>query len=133
MGFQGDNGSIDELTNIQDIVKQWCVDWDEKKEKRVLLICRERGDYGQDDDGARIVPVLQALNDNKHVSFIIGPEGGWSQDEEDLFDKVCSEYSGMQNGPVQCVSLGSSVLRAETASMLAVGAWSLLECDGIDL
>lgn len=135
LGCQGDNGSIDELTNIQDIVKQWCVDWEEKKESRVLLICRERGDRGEDvDEGrARIVPVLQALNDNKHVSFIIGPEGGWSQDEEDLFDKVCSEYSGMQNGPVQCVSLGSSVLRAETASMLAVGAWSLLECDGIDL
>ena len=43
-----------------------------------------------------------------------------------MFDEVCSKYIGMKDAPVQCVSLGSNVLRAETASMLAIGAWSLM-------
>ena len=69
---------------------------------------------------SNVAPVLDILPGNKKVAFMIGPEGGWSLEEEDLFDNVCNEQS------VRCVSLGSSVLRAETACMIAVGAWSLV-------
>ena len=85
------------------------------------MICRERG------NGDDAVPVLQALHRNERVSFLVGPEGGWSADEEELFDDVCSKFADQDASPVRCVSLGSSVLRAETACLMAVGAWALTE------
>ena len=92
----------------------------------MLLICRERGGSGPDGGGA--VPVLRALRENDRVAFLVGPEGGWSAEEEEFFDEICSGYSGGGGGgtaPVRCVSLGPSVLRAETACMVAVAAWAL--------
>eukprot|EP00571_Detonula_confervacea_P002889 CAMPEP_0172330350 /NCGR_PEP_ID=MMETSP1058-20130122/61355_1 /TAXON_ID=83371 /ORGANISM="Detonula confervacea, Strain CCMP 353" /LENGTH=369 /DNA_ID=CAMNT_0013047557 /DNA_START=395 /DNA_END=1504 /DNA_ORIENTATION=- len=137
--------SQNKLWEIQDILKQWCCDWEESQHlnedrdvdnsgdrlehsgARVLLICRERGAGGYANGGkARVVPVLQALHDNRQVSFLVGPEGGWSAEEEIMFDEICVKYDGKDSAPVQCVSLGSSVLRAETASMMAVGAWALV-------
>ena len=120
-------GSQDTLPDVQDILEQWCFDWEQKSEKkRILLICRERGSSDTYGGKAMVMPVLQALQCNKLVSFLVGPEGGWSSREEEMFDNVCLKYSETDIAPVQCVSLGSSVLRAETASMLAVGAWSLV-------
>ena len=115
------------LKDVRDIVSQWGTDMEEQSKNRTLLICRERGS-SEDVYGGRskVIPVLQALKDNRRVSFLIGPEGGWTSDEEAVFDEVCAKNSGMKDAPVQCVSLGSNVLRAETASMLAVGAWSLM-------
>ena len=134
--------SSGELLTIRDVVEKWCRAWEAKEgcdvaksidqvdsfstvskrnTRRVLLICRERG------HGGEVVPVLQALHDNKRVSFLVGPEGGWSSDEEELFDEICSKYAGQDESPIRCVSLGSSVLRAETASLMAVGAWTLME------
>lgn len=83
------------------------------------MICVERG-------SERVVPVLQALRENNRVAFLVGPEGGWSAVEERTFDEICSQYDGMGESPVRCVSLGSSILRAETACLLVVGAWALL-------
>ena len=132
----------DGVWKVQDIVKEWCSDWKAEKSaadvdgnddfrqgrNRILLICRERGSNEEYSNGrARVVPVLQALRDNPQVAFLVGPEGGWSLEEEALFDEVCSRYDEKYlDKPVQCVSLGSSVLRAETASMMAVGAWALM-------
>jgi len=130
--------SQDTLWNVRDLVKQWCHDWEESHnlnrdgdvgttDGRTLLICRERASGGDINDvGDRVVPVLQALHDNQRVSFLVGPEGGWSVEEEEVFDEICSKYSGGGDSPVQCVSLGSSVLRAETACMMAVAAWALM-------
>ncbi|KAL7543999.1 hypothetical protein ACHAXR_013428 [Thalassiosira sp. AJA248-18] len=143
--------SQDSLWDARAIVKQWCHDWVESNhfngdgdggttnsksdteiirstpsEKRVLLICRERGSSGGTNDGrARVMPVLQALHASQRVAFLVGPEGGWSVEEEELFDEICSNYNGRDDAPIKCVSLGSSVLRAETASLIAVGAWAL--------
>ena len=110
------------LWKVHDIVKQWSSSWDE--EKRVLLICRERSS----DDSSNVVPLLHALRNNNRVAFLVGPEGGWSPDEETLFDEICSRYKEIDS-PVKCVSLGTSILRAETASMLALGAWELIHDD----
>ena len=115
------------LKDVKDLVSQWDSDMEGQSKERILLICRERGS-SEDVNGGRskVIPILQALKDNRRVSFLIGPEGGWNNEEEEMFDDVCSKYDGMKDAPVQCVSLGSNVLRAETASMLAVGAWSLM-------
>mmetsp|Transcript_24141 Transcript_24141/g.50559 ORF Transcript_24141/g.50559 Transcript_24141/m.50559 type:complete len:454 (-) Transcript_24141:665-2026(-) len=128
--------SQDTLWRVQDIVKQWCDNWGENYLKggenagtadcRTLLICRERASVADVNDGrARVVPVLRALNDNQRVSLLVGPEGGWSVEEEEIFDKICSKYIGRIDPPIRCVSLGTSVLRAETACMMAVGSWAL--------
>ena len=113
------------LWKVQDVVKQWSGGWEEQK--RVLLICRERcSEENVSDTRARVLPLLDALQNNDQVAFLVGPEGGWSAEEEALFDEICSKYNNLDDAPVKCVSLGASVLRAETASILATGAWSLI-------
>lgn len=139
-----------ELCTVKDYLPKWCREWEEsadvgdmdkssfgfissesskkRNERRTLFICRERRTDG-------VVPVLQALQENNKVAFLVGPEGGWSAEEELIFDEICSKYKGMGGSPVQCISLGSSILRAETACMLVVSAWALLndssqQCQG---
>ena len=135
IGFSLDDKSSLGLLTVRDVLDQWCRAEVKKSSdqndpfsfttnismRRVLLICRERG------NGDDAVPVLQALLRNERVSFLVGPEGGWSADEEELFDDVCSKFADQNASPVRCVSLGSSVLRAETACLMAVGAWALTE------
>ncbi|MDR3558110.1 MAG: RsmE family RNA methyltransferase [Candidatus Pacebacteria bacterium] len=48
-----------------------------------------------------------ALLESGHLAVFIGPEGGWSESEVELFHK--------ENVPVKC--LGRQVLRAETAAI----------------
>jgi 16S rRNA (uracil1498-N3)-methyltransferase len=54
--------------------------------------------------------LLQKKLKEGKVHLFIGPEGGWSPDEENLFRK-----SGATS-----VSLGPTVLRAETAAIVSV-------------
>jgi len=120
-----DQGLGSALWKVQDVVEQWAGGWEEQK--RVLLICRERCSEENVSDGKAIVlPLLHALHSNNQVAFLVGPEGGWSVEEEALFDDICSKYNSDDDAPVKCVSLGTSVLRAETASILATGAWALV-------
>lgn len=79
-----------------------------------LLICRERS------NASPVLNVLERLGEqNSKISFLVGPEGGWSQEEENTFDSYSSKL-------ICGVSLGSSVLRAETAAMTAVAAYTLV-------
>lgn len=55
----------------------------------------------------------------KHVGLLIGPEGGWTEREIDFF----------RSKGVTLYSLGSQILRAETAAV-AVSAILLLESEG---
>lgn len=50
----------------------------------------------------------------KDIAVFIGPEGGWSETEIELF----------KNNNFKILSLGENILRAETASLVAV--WNLL-------
>ena len=50
----------------------------------------------------------------KNIAIFVGPEGGWTEDEINLFKK----------NNFKILSLGSNILRAETAAMIAV--WSQL-------
>jgi len=91
---------------------------------RTLLICRER--KHNTIPILRSFDVVQASNNNrsgKGVVFLVGPEGGWSERENALFDEYNSKHPDVV---IMCISLGSSiVLRAETAAIAAVGAYTL--------
>jgi len=53
---------------------------------------------------------LKELSDCQEVMLLLGPEGGFSQEE----------VQAAKNYGFQCVSLGSRILRAETATIAAV-------------
>jgi 16S rRNA (uracil1498-N3)-methyltransferase len=54
-------------------------------------------------------------------NVLVGPEGGWSPQELDAFANIMmSTDEHVENHQIQFVSLGSLVLRAETAAMTAV-------------
>jgi 16S rRNA (uracil1498-N3)-methyltransferase len=102
-------GGIDGgLLSLRDLLAFW---EEGILDDRHLLICRERS--------STALPVLEKLKDIKKVAFLIGPEGGWSADEDVLFRTLAA------NDLIHMVSLGSSVLRAETAAMTAVAACAL--------
>lgn len=86
-----------------------------------ILVCRER---------INSLPVWRALEtvysattgeESVSVMFLIGPEGGWSPAEEECMNEMESKYPGC----LYNVSLGPTVLRAETAAMTAVAAHTL--------
>lgn len=81
------------------------------------LVCRERSINVT-------LPILSALEDisasskdDKKISvhILVGPEGGWSPTE-------LADLQAQSNGNLHFVSLGSLVLRAETATIAAVTA-----------
>lgn len=76
-----------------------------------LLHAEERG-HG--------LPILAALRRNPAAEILIGPEGGFTADELDL----------LRHHPATvAVSLGSLILRAETAALYALVAWQLAQTD----
>ena len=89
-----------------------------------LLICRERSNS---------LPIWNALTEvlaednseeefqRKAVILMVGPEGGWSPDEELRMDALEMTNSGF----IRNISLGSTILRAETAALTAVAACNL--------
>jgi 16S rRNA (uracil1498-N3)-methyltransferase len=52
---------------------------------------------------------IEFASDAPHVILLIGPEGGWTDEERDW----------AQRYGVESVSLGSRVLRTETAALVA--------------
>lgn len=68
--------------------------------------------------GQPVTEIIKNLKPNVHLScaFIVGPEGGWT-DEEELFLK--------QNSFV-CISFGTTTLKAETAGIVSSYLSSLL-------
>lgn len=102
-------------SSVERLLREWKAF---SKDSRALLICRERT-----EDNPDVIPLLKALklHCQKSVAFLIGPEGGWSKKEEALFD----EYSKMYPESIVGISLGSNILRAETAGITAIAGYSL--------
>ncbi len=99
---------IVEPMKLQDLLAVW------PKDRRIIY-CDE-GDAGQNP-----LPVLQGLND-KHYALLIGPEGGFSEEERTLL-------RGLDF--VTPIPLGPRILRADTAAVAAlaimqvtVGDWN---------
>ena len=90
--------TIDSLRSLADMLDRW-------DPEVPLFFCYERGGK----------PILNALTENRKVnceiSLLLGPEGGFSDLE---VEKI------MRYDFVRCVSLGSMVLRVETAALAAV-------------
>jgi len=106
--------------SVQELLHKWIGGSSSLGKDRILMVCRERT-----QDRTSVLSILQAMEKaseyGSSVAYLVGPEGGWSSDEESLFDECC------QNHPesIMGVSLGSNVLRAETAGMIAVGSFCL--------
>lgn len=89
------------------------------KMDHAVLVCRER---------SNAVPLLKAFEraqtrKQKQLFLLIGPEGGWSPVEEQTIDQM----QELRPDTVVNVSLGSRILRAETASISALAAHQLFE------
>lgn len=88
---------------------------------RTLCVCRERSHQN-------VLPIFDAFESSKHTNktdgmvFLIGPEGGWSEHENALFDHYNNKYP---NDVMICASLGKSILRAETCAIVAIGSYAL--------
>lgn len=84
---------VEFLKNVESVIKTFnCFDY--------IIFAYEKSDNS-------LKNTLKKLNNNK-VCLIVGSEGGFSENEANL---ICD------NKNVNCVSLGETILRAETASL----------------
>jgi 16S rRNA (uracil1498-N3)-methyltransferase len=87
---------------------------DAPEEFRILFSERERATTLRDALGS--FHSESALPDNLRIRLAVGPEGGWTPEEEELFSR----------GGWKAASLGPRILRAETAAIAAVSIVSAL-------
>ena len=112
------------ICNVTNLLLYWERHFRNSNDARILLVCRER-------DAPNSMNVLQALQPSLHCkeskdsyAFLIGPEGGWSLEEEIILDKYALDFPSI----IKSVALGENkqmILRAETAAIMAIGSWSL--------
>lgn len=89
-------------------------DWDQA---RPLIVCRERG------EALELVKVLENLETQKPLAFLVGPEGGFSPHEFRVLE---------QQTFVTFASLGPRILRAETAIIAVLSCYQALIGDWKD-
>jgi 16S rRNA (uracil1498-N3)-methyltransferase len=83
-----------------------------RNESRKLLLCQTKGRYLRDIFAEG--PGRPQDAGTPSVLILVGPEGGWTEDEEGL---------ALERG-FEAVSLGKQVLRAETAALAALAVIS---------
>ncbi|MEI8321064.1 MAG: 16S rRNA (uracil(1498)-N(3))-methyltransferase [Alphaproteobacteria bacterium] len=87
------------FVSLKDLLHKW-------PQERVLYACLERSDESP--------TLLKALDTTKKSAILIGPEGGFSDAEKTL----------LRNHPqTKIVTLGASILRAETAAIVSLGCF----------
>jgi 16S rRNA (uracil1498-N3)-methyltransferase len=91
------------LKDFLDPVRAQGADVSDSIRERALLVFSERG-------GACITEVIARSADSSAVVALVGPEGGWSDEELTLLDERGA----------RAVTLGPRVLRTETAAVVAV-------------
>lgn len=69
------------------------------------------------------LPLLQALDASPDAAFLVGPEGGFSLEERDRLKSMPL---------IRPVTLGTSVLRAETASIFMLSVWRAWSDDEVE-
>ena len=91
---------IEKGINLEDLLSKWPVD-------RKLIFCDEKNDKGK----MLIKSLVDLEKSNNKWGLLIGPEGGFSDEERKNL---------LNNKNVITVSLGSRVLRSDTASTVAL-------------
>ena len=95
---------IHDMEKLPALLKNW-------DPARPIIWAAERGDHPP------LKFVLEGLQKQNPPTFLIGPEGGFSQKEIEMLMKLSYLFP---------VSLGEAILRAETAALLCLSAWKLL-------
>jgi 16S rRNA (uracil1498-N3)-methyltransferase len=89
----------------------------ESKSLRRVLICTEPRHNTNDNGDGSSVPLLRALRDadadDISVSLLVGPEGGFSEEE----------VAAVLQAGGRAVSIGTSILRTETCCIAALAIW----------
>lgn len=94
---------ISDITPIKDAIKSTNAD--------IILFCDEKQDKNSIIDAV-------SKNPNKHYAILIGPEGGFSDEEREML---------LTDKRVVSVSISKHILRAETAMITALGAVGILD------
>lgn len=97
---------IYEPISLYDLLNNW-------SEEQFLTMCDETG------NGKNLQNYLQNYN-NLVMSFLVGPEGGFGQNDFDLLDS--KKF-------IKKVSMGSRILRADTAAIVALSAYQAIAGD----
>ena len=118
-----DEGESSILWDVATLLENWCgcENKEVKWENRRLLVCRERMPGNGILSRLRGDDTVECVSRSEHVAFMVGPEGGWSAEEEQLFE----QYEAQHPDKIQSISLGDFVLRAETAAMTCIAGWNL--------
>lgn len=98
---RGDVPEVSSCTKLKTLLDAW-------PRERVLYVALERRGNGN---------LGEMLEREKEAGFLVGPEGGFSEEEIDLL----AQYPF-----VRFFSLGALILRAETAAILCVGLYQQL-------
>lgn len=98
--------NLEKIQPLKDLLKNW-------PENRILFVCGERG---------VAEPVAKAFGNiqGRPVSFLVGPEGGFSNAEIEIL-KQCAF--------VKMISLGARILRAETAVCAVLSCYQAIAGD----
>lgn len=93
--------------------------------KEAILVAMERMDVPKEKSSLDLVAAVFKKNIQQfgELNLLIGPEGGFSEAEKEYIKKL----------GLQCFSLGSRILRMETAMLLSSGLASLLDLQPVKL
>jgi 16S rRNA (uracil1498-N3)-methyltransferase len=94
--------TVEDLVNLE----KWLVHW---PKDRLLYVALERAPH--------LSQLINTIEKDEKVGFLVGPEGGFSEKERELL----AQYAF-----VRFFSFGSLILRAETAAILCVGLYNQL-------
>jgi RsmE family RNA methyltransferase len=129
---------LQELTNVPNVTKfnEFLHVFSEQPNSGVvLLVCRERSNtmsvwsalemiYARnrkEDDESKNSDDETTTAKTKAVVFLIGPEGGWSPNEQRLLNVLERDFPDL----VYNISLGRTILRTETAALTAMAAFAV--------
>jgi 16S rRNA (uracil1498-N3)-methyltransferase len=117
--LQAKNDSM--LTPLSQFLEAWLLEQENGDCRVKLLVCRERSNSTPVLRALERIHTSKAQNERLSVAYLIGPEGGWSPTEQAKMDELEQRFPC----DVMNISLGPTILRAETAAMTAMAAHSL--------
>lgn len=119
-------GTAAATTKLTEFLSLWSFENRNNSNGVKLLACRERYNNDGSLSSWRALEQIYATattttSPTTVVAFMIGPEGGWSPKEEEMMDELERDHPDA----FFIVSLGPTVLRAETAAMTSLAAFAL--------